>query len=68
MIFYRPKQMHLLVAEGGPKGAVRSLPKHAAQVTVIGEGATLTANRVEGGIEWTFTGPVKVEPGTACEE
>lgn len=68
VVFFRPKDTHLLLAEGGPKGAAQSLRKHAAQVTVTGEGATLTATRGDDGIEWTFTGPVKVEPGTACEE
>jgi hypothetical protein len=68
VIFFRPKETHLLLAEGGPKGALQGFRKHAAQVTVTGKGATLTATRGDDGMEWTFTGPVTVEPGTACED
>ena len=64
VFLFNPKDTHLLLAEGG----LKSVRKRAAQVTITGEGATLTATRGPEGIEWTFTGPVKVEPATACED
>jgi len=64
VFLFNPKDTHLLVADGGLSGA----RKRAAQVTVTGEGATLTATRGPAGIGWTFTGPVKVEPASACAD
>jgi len=64
VFLFNPKDTHLLLADGG----LKSVRKRAAQVTVTGEGATLTATRGPEGIEWTFTGPVKVEPASACED
>ncbi len=64
VFLFNPKDTPLLLGDGGLKG----IRQRAAQVTVTGEGATLTATRGPEGIEWTFTGPVKVEPASACED
>lgn len=64
VFLFSPKDTQGILTDGG----LKSVRKRAAQVTITGEGATLTATRGDDGIEWTFTGPVTVEPGTACED